>query len=77
MSDISGSGYGSSHNWEHKETLQWGAAGLHSSCANTLYKCRDCGQVFQHNYHEISDIFEAMQTLGISEICSINKLKGK
>ena len=35
----------------------------------TAYRCLNCGAVFDHWYHDIVDIFEAIKVAGISDKC--------
>jgi len=69
MSDINGSGYGDSHNWQRGDSLQWGNMGLPSSAAQTKYTCKDCGESFCHHYNITPNIFQAMEDSGISDVC--------
>ena len=59
MSDIRGTGYGSSHNWKRKET---------TPNKVTQYEC-ECGARFAHAYDVIPDIFEAMHHAGVVDKC--------
>lgn len=61
MSDIYGDGYGSKHNWTRIATTG-------NKC--TTYLC-SCGESFTHWYDQISDIFDAMKSRGVSEECCI------
>jgi hypothetical protein len=59
MSDIQGTGYGSSHNWKNLGT---------SPRKETRYAC-ECGESFLHAYDKIPDIFEAMHNAGVKDKC--------
>lgn len=61
MSDISGEGHGSSHNWEAVRTTRYKV---------TFYRCRDCSHVFQHAYGDVPDIFMAMKFAAVPLECS-------
>ncbi len=65
MSDISGKGYGDSHNWIRGGTNQVGSNWMKKA---TYYVC-PCGVIFSHAYDIIPDIFEAMKQAGIPEKC--------
>lgn len=45
--------------------VQWGDMGLPSTAACSYYKCANCGQGFEHRYHEIPSIYDAMKKQGI------------
>ncbi len=61
MSDIFGSGFGSSHNWKR---------GFTSAFKSTSYRCEGCGTVFFHNYDDVPNIHKAIELQGISDSCS-------
>lgn len=67
MSDIHGTGYGSSHNWKREITDQFTFRG--GTVFATRYRCRDCHEVFVHPYHDIPGIFEAMEYRGVTDKC--------
>ena len=52
MSDISGKGYGASHNWKYG-----GSNDSHCS----FYTCVDCRAFFVHSYNDTVDIFDAIK----------------
>lgn len=60
MSHINGSGYGSSHNWQDRGTPYSGV---------TKYKCKDCGALFSHYYHDTGNIFKAIEESEIPDNC--------
>jgi hypothetical protein len=60
MSDISGTGFGSSHNWRCGSTTPWKV---------TEYRCVNCGAFFRHAYDDVPDIFEAIRVQGLSDVC--------
>lgn len=66
MSDITGIGYGSKHNWIDRGTEQISSPKEHRS---TRYICRNCNAVFRHYYHITPDIFQAIKSNGIKEEC--------
>ena len=78
-SDINGSGWGSSHRWERKGTALCPCVmatgrdydGLHLSPGDksSRYKCRLCGEWFNHHYDLVSNIFDAMKESGVTEKC--------
>lgn len=59
MTDIQGTGYGSSHDWQRGETC--------FRC--TYYKCKNCGAVFSHYYPDTPSIFKAIAELGVPDKC--------
>lgn len=67
-SDISGSGYGDSHQWIRGGTNQVGADWMSKA---SYYGC-PCGATFSHAYDIIPDIFEAMRQAGVPEECPLN-----
>ena len=71
MSDISGTGWGSDHDWERGETNQVGSTYW---LKGTHYYCRNCGIHFEHKYDLIPNIFEAMKQADIPEKCSRKKI---
>jgi hypothetical protein len=58
MSDIPGTGYGSTHDWKRGHV-----------CAAQIvdYRCRACGLIFSHSYRKQPDPFKAMRERGIGE----------
>lgn len=60
MSAITGSGWGSKHNWESGPT-GW--------TRTTPYVCKDCGATFGHHYPSEPNIFTAMYKSGVPEDC--------
>lgn len=70
MSHVNGIGYGSSHNWENRGSLQWGSMGLPSTAARTDYNCKDCGVRFVHQYNITPNIFKAIEEAGVPDICT-------
>ena len=69
MSDITGNGYGYSHDWKRLYTEQVGATPDRLSKV-TYYRCRKCGEAFNHHYDVIEDIFKAIEESGIPENCT-------
>ena len=69
MSDITGDGHGSSHSWKNCGTIQ------SSNRFNraTLYRCLNCGLLFNHYYHVNPDIFSTMKDAGIPNVCEVEK----
>lgn len=67
MSDISGNGYGSAHDWMRLYT---------EPSKVTFYVCNDCGENFAHAYDEIPNIFQAMRETGVKENCETVKAVG-
>ena len=55
MSDIYGTGFGSTHDWRYDITDIFGGE------PGSRYICQNCGQVFVHYYNSTPDIFEAME----------------
>ena len=66
MSEISGQGYGDSHNWTKGYTAQVGAVPF---LKNTAWSCTDCGAIFNHAYDMIPDIFEAIKQARVVDKC--------
>jgi hypothetical protein len=65
MSAINGEGYGDKHDWERCDSTQdWNPIRR-----STLYKCKVCGIMWRHYYHQVENIFEAMRLLNIDEEC--------
>ena len=61
VSAIKGGQYGSSHNWE---------SGYTGPARATPYRCRQCGDGFNHHYPSTPNIFQAMKESGhVSEKC--------
>lgn len=60
MSDITGKGYGSSHDWE---------AGWTGPSRATPYACRACEAAFNHHYPSVPNIFKAMKLKGVPDKC--------
>ena len=74
MSVIFGSGYGDSHEWETPYDLQIWWKNIDGILINpvggpTGYRCRLCRATFEHYYHVIRDIFEAIEKAGIVDVC--------
>ena len=68
MSDITGTGHGSAHDWKNLGT---------SPFKVTEYSCRKCGAFFRHCYGDTPRIFEAMKQQSIPVECAPNvKLTG-
>lgn len=65
MSEISGSGYGDSHDWENKGTEQMPLP----TDRSTLWVCRKCGVMFRHYYNIVTNIFDAMKERKVPEFC--------
>jgi hypothetical protein len=64
MSDIYGTGFGSTHDWAYEFTDDFGGE------SGTRYHCRKCGQVFVHRYNSTPDIFVAMvRSNGVTDDC--------
>ena len=53
------------HDFKNTGTLQWGIMGLSSEAACSYYKCKRCGQAFEHRYNVMPSIYEAMKAVGI------------
>lgn len=64
MSDITGTGHGSAHNWKRGDTTPY---------KTTSYTCRSCGDAFIHAYDDIPNIFEAIKVAGVSEYCTVTR----
>jgi len=60
MSDISGTGYGSSHDWKRKYTTEYKV---------TIYECGNCGADFRHAYDVTPEIFKALEESSVPEHC--------
>lgn len=58
-SEVTGDGYGASHNWKKAPTVN----------RATLYKCADCEDFFLHHYAIVPDIHEAMKVAGMPDAC--------
>lgn len=63
MSDMSGSGYGSSHDWRN----------LGTEFRRTLWKCARCGAGFWHCYPSEPNIYKAMAQVGVPNECAAPK----
>ena len=66
MSEISGKGYGDSHNWKRGSTAQVGAIAW---LKGTGWHCVDCKASFNHAYDMIPDIFQAIKASGVPDQC--------
>jgi len=60
VSDISGKGWGDSHNWQYLYT---------SAGRSSIYKCRNCDAAFGHHYPSTPSIFKAMHDSGVLDKC--------
>lgn len=58
-SAIFGEGHGSTHDWQR----------VAQGDGYTGYSCRSCEQRFVHSYLNTSNIFEAIEKVGIPDIC--------
>lgn len=66
MSDIMGND-NDRHDWKRGESLQWGRMGGSAyNLAQTPYKCEKCGASFIHYYHQMPNIYAAMEEAGIN-----------
>lgn len=61
MSDITGNGWGASHDWKG-HTPQ-------DNSKRTIYECAACEERFVHHYDETPNIFTAMHNRGVSDKC--------
>jgi hypothetical protein len=61
--DISGAGYGSSHEWKHDLTDTFGGE------KGTRYLCLHGDAVFVHLYDVVRSIFDAMRLAGVPARC--------
>ena len=76
-SDIIGIGWGMSHEWSQIGHQQWSytdpftgvTKGGNNIGGPTFYRCSVCRVRFDHHYHDIPDIFEAMKEAGIPDEC--------
>lgn len=89
MSVIRGRGYGDTHDWERPEDLQFriscptwdGEKWDFTKCEMgypigrpTTYRCTRCGARFDHHYHDVPDIFEAMKQANVPAECPVKAL---
>lgn len=72
MSIIRGQGWGDKHDWERPDELQyWMTINGHRILAHptSVCRCLRCGVIFRHHYHEIIDIFKAMEAADVPGRC--------
>lgn len=74
MSDLNGNGFGDSHNWKNLGCRQWGTRG---GPAVGYWECKDCGQRFEHYYHETPNIHDAMREQKVMDFCHDYHIKEK
>lgn len=68
MSDITGNGFGATHDW---------VRGYTGAIRATLYQCKRCGESFWHHYPSTPSIFQAMAESGtVSEKCGAQSENG-
>lgn len=67
MSQLYGRGYGDDHPWKRGATAHVG--GAPGDQRFTEYSCAVCGAVFRHYYDLEPDIFNVIESAGISESC--------
>lgn len=65
MSNITGTGYGSTHTWQNKGTEQM----PQPQDRSTLWVCKNCDAAFRHYYHIFPDIFQAIKLSKVEEFC--------
>lgn len=65
MNDINNAEYGRSHAWKMGNTYQ--SPNPHDRF--TIFTCTSCGAYFEHFYHQIPIIGEAMKKCGIENQC--------
>lgn len=65
------------HEFVDLGSIQWGENGLPYESACTKYKCKRCGVIFNHYYHNTPNIYEAMREVGIHPDNCMVEVKGE
>ena len=69
MSDVIGTGYGSSHRWKKDLTAKFKNPRTGCQEPATRFRCRDCQEIFVHYFDREKGIFEAMEYRGVTRLC--------